>query len=224
MKEWDSLTSMFEELNHSGINYLVLRNYEELINDRLDSSHSDIDFLCDDISEFIRISGAVSRSDIKFDLTHSFIKVSGNIIYIDIRTVGDGYYDATWEKDMLESREFYKDIFYVMNLENYYYSLCYHALVHKMFLSEDYKIKIKKMGMKLKLDENVPIRKLLEEFMKTKGYLYTYPRCLRSYVNLRNADAEIIENNLEIKMKRFLYKCISKIGGLKYRIQREIRR
>ena len=49
---------------------------------------------------------------------------------LDIRCVGDGYYDKPWEEVMIKNRVKTEGI-YVLCKEDYNYSILYHALLQK---------------------------------------------------------------------------------------------
>jgi hypothetical protein len=51
---------------------------------------------------------------------------------VDIRFLGDNYFDPRWEQDMLDRRQLHEDgYFYVPSNEDVVASFAYHALVHK---------------------------------------------------------------------------------------------
>lgn len=205
---WKSLKSLFESLNQSGIKYIVLRNQEELLEDDFLFNHSDIDFLCEDRDKFIEFLKSFPREK-KNDKIHHAINIDGQIVPIDLRYVGDGYYDAEWEKKMLESRQMFNNLCYVMSLENYYYSLLYHALIQKRKISSDYVARLENMRKNLKLNNDSDNLDTLEKYMKEKGYFYTYPKDVLTLFNIENVDKELIKDDPKIRHKRHLH-------GLKY--------
>lgn len=169
MKKWESFIELFSELN-TKCNYIVMRNYENLLGDEKFEEHSDIDFLCDNIELFKdSISGEFTADNI-----HGRIVVATNEIPVDIRFVGDSYYDKKWEQDMLDTRRLFKDTIYVMNKINYYYSLLYHEIYHKNEFRKDYELKL----LTIAKDENIAfnrdeLKNILDEYMRERGYIET---------------------------------------------------
>ena len=133
--EYNSIEEFFSALNAAGINYLVLRNYENLLEPELYvGGHGDIDLLCDDAQSIARLVEAQPKAPkstrLLDDGIHYLIFVDGTPVQLDLRQVGDGYYCTKWEKDLLERKVKY-DCFYVMNPVDYFYTLAYHAILQK---------------------------------------------------------------------------------------------
>lgn len=173
MKDWESAKSVFEKLNEK-FTYLVIRNHEGFYNSILLDNHADIDILCEkkDRKEIIKILDALPRLKRK-DSIHYKILVSSEYIPIDIRVVGDGYYDKNWESQMLRSREYDSRGFYHMNSDDYFWSLLYHALYHKGKLSSEYRNRLESFKPELfpATDNELEIKLL--DFMKTHDYYYS---------------------------------------------------
>ncbi len=162
MKKWDSYQTLFEKLNNSCV-YLVLRNYEKYGNEDWLDIHDDIDFLCEDIEQFINTVGA-GYIDLN-DKIHMLADIGGNVVRIDIRSVGDGYYDELWQRNMLKNRKKYKDLF-VMDDVDYFYSLIYHELYHKNRLDEDYINKLKDISARTGIDfEPERAKEIIDSYM-----------------------------------------------------------
>ena len=208
---WNSLKEVFETLNSSDIEYLVLRNYELLTKDTFLIDHPDIDFLCDDREKMTGLLKAFPREK-KNDRIHMAIDVNGITVPVDLRYAGDGYYDPEWEKEMLESRTLYNGLCYVMTREDYYYSLLYHALIQKREIAPDYRLRLDAMRRELGIAEDEDIR-ILEAYMKEKGYCYTYPELAVTMFNIEKADPSLVRNNTVRRIKRYLH-------GLKYDLGR----
>lgn len=168
MWKWDSLEEFFVKLNE--IKYVILRNYETLEKD-IDMG-GDIDILCSDktyaveqIHAYKRVSGD--------EVFNYFIMVGDKKIPVDVREVGDGYYDEKWEKAMLEERVKTME-YYVMDHENYKYSLLYHALLHKFEIKGIYIKRLEDM-FGTKIGNNDKTYKLLGDYMRKKGYSIPVP-------------------------------------------------
>ena len=140
-----SIEEAFEELNQEGIQWLLMRNWESLEQELISQDHGDVDLLVDRFFLTIKALRAkcINFADGRVQYT---VRINNKNIPFDIRYVGDDYYDRFWQEDMLDKRvEFGK--FYVMDKNNYFYSLLYHGLIHKPFLSEEYRAKLESFNL-----------------------------------------------------------------------------
>ena len=128
---WHSVEQIFSALNNSGCKYAVLRNYESMSDGNpFVNGHDDIDLLCDDLRCAKRVLNANRR--FLFPTVNSYyICFENRTVNVDIRFVGDGYYDTAWEQKMLANRVLFCDCIYVLQPKDYFYSLTYHALFQK---------------------------------------------------------------------------------------------
>lgn len=208
--EWKSLGNFFSYLKTQKIKYVVLRNHEELFEVDFLKNHSDIDFLCENSDTFVRHAGAVPRGKEK-DKVHFQIRIGGRFIPIDVREVGDDYYDVAWETDMLDTRILYRDFCYILNPENYYYSLCYHALLQKRFLSDEYRNKLGCLNPEMKNRKEEEYLKSLEEFMQKKNYTYCYPADRGVVFRYQVVDKKRIKNNTREAIYRKRKECSRRV-------------
>lgn len=127
-KIWTSIDEIFAALNSAECNYVVMRNFECFEQGHVFvNGHDDIDLLCDDIKKIKKILDV--RKRFLFPMINSYyILFNDLIVHVDIRFVGDGYYDLNWQKDMLKNKILYHNKIYVPDYENYFYSLIYHAM------------------------------------------------------------------------------------------------
>jgi len=180
--EFHSINDFFLTLNQAGINYLVLRNYENLLQPEMYlDGHGDIDLLCDDAASLVQAAGAKpcppKSTAVKDDKIHYRIHVGGQPVSLDLRQVGDGYYCQRWGRDLLQHRVRH-ECFYVMNDEDYFFTLAYHAILQKRSLSDEYRARLGKMaqrlGVKLETCTERNLVSLVEAHMREKGYSYTF--------------------------------------------------
>lgn len=214
-KNWDSLQTFFSVLNEN-VEYLVLRNFEEFVEGIFNVDHPDIDILCRDSKELIHFAECTTRTGNHKDLIHQKILIGGKSVALDIRHVGDGYYDESWEKDMLRKRRLINNLCYVMDEENYYYSLLYHALVQKKTLSNDYQIRLETMAIKL-FDETKysPVSlEMLQSYMREKGYRFTYPEYLGGIANFDQIDKNLIKADRIRCFRKFIFILNRKINKI----------
>ena len=110
-------------------------------------------------------------------------RVGNDMVYFDLRHVGDNYYCEKWERDMLAEREDPGKGFYTPNRENYRWSLLYHALIHKPVVSEEYRAKL---GELFDFPEGEYLQEL-RNFLAAKNYSITIPDDFSVYANEANS-------------------------------------
>lgn len=178
MTEYTNIADMFARMNKADCEYVVLRNYDNLLEDEIYmAGHGDIDLLCRDVKQVVdAIDAKTCRPQLgpMGDNIHFFIVYKGKKVSIDIRSVGDNYYCEKWEEAILKTRVPYK-CFYVMNEENHLYSLIYHAIFQKTELSSEYQQRLSDMIGKGTMTEYQLID-MLEIYMRKKGYNYVFAR------------------------------------------------
>lgn len=178
MNSYTSIKEVVELLNKEHVKYVILRNYQNLLDDLIyEGGHEDIDFLVENTSEVVGLLNAIPNKN-KEDGTHYHIFVKGNRVNLDLRHIGDGYYCEEWQKNMINTRVVHNG-FFVMNNENYYYSLCYHAILQKKNLSSEYLLRLNEMAKGLSLPDDYfgnesNLLKGLLSYMKTNGYRFSY--------------------------------------------------
>lgn len=206
-----SISEFFQTLNDAGIRYLVMRNYENLLEPEMYvGGHGDIDLLCDDSQAIVRLIDAQpltpDKRNLRGDGIHYSIEVDGHSVQLDLRQIGDGYYCQKWENELLERRVKH-DCFYVMSNEDYFYTLTYHAILQKRSLSDEYRSRLLEMARQLKLTVEEPSEKgllrLLENHMRDHGYRYTYSkdRMVPNRFNL--VDEKLVEKNWELQLYHY---------------------
>lgn len=202
---WESLEKFFYVLNET-LQYVVLRNFEKLPNEYIDKEHGDIDILVKDLKQIIYKTNAIKVHQDTYRV-HYKIKIAGKYVFFDFRYVGDNYYDENWQINILKDRTKSLGGFYIPSDKDYFYSLIYHALIHKKNISDDYPLKIKNIFKKLinfnEKDCNFDsYLKLLEKFLISEGYIFIEPKDKSVYFDKKyisyKRDQEHF-NNLNIK-------------------------
>lgn len=158
------------------LQYLVMRNYVDMVSDL--NAGGDIDLLVENKEYFIKLTGAIPLHDGK-DCYNYNLLVEGQEIPVDVRVIGDGYYDAKWEEDMLRHRET-RDQFYVMERTDYRFSILYHCLLHKKKITEKY---VQALFREFHTSSVPTMKKQLVEYMKGYGYSFCRPKDLGVYFN-----------------------------------------
>lgn len=175
-KSVNNVQELFVRLRNKTCNYLVLRNFEGFFDDLLIEGHNDIDILVSskkDRKIFLSVFHAIPRWGKNDGHAYKFL-FCNKWIELDIRIVGDNYYDARWQKNMLLNRRLTDKGFYVMDSSDYKFSLAYHALYQKKYLSADYMSRFKIIFPSA--SNNDDIKQELRIFMEQNDYYYVIPQ------------------------------------------------
>lgn len=208
MSNYNSIVEIFKILNQNNIDYLILRNFENLLDDRIYvGGHEDIDFLVADSKEVIKALGAISNRKYE-DFTHYHIYVGGNRVNLDLRSVGDGYYCENWQKEMLQNKK-QKECFYIMSDEDYFYSLIYHAIIQKKKFSEEYQQRLtlmgKALGLRIETNTQECFILCLEEFMVHKEYKYSYTEDPSIPLRFNLVKKKLIQKDFRRQFRRIIF-------------------
>lgn len=172
---FENIQQLFYLLNNT-IQYCVLRNFECLPSEYTIEGHGDIDLLVENKNYISYLTHAKQIFNEPYRVYHT-IKINGDDVPFDFRHIGDNYYDASWEANILKTRKKEK-CFYIPNSENLYFSLLYHAYVQKPHVKQDYLPKLEQYAKAIELTFNDNLECVissLDEFLKQYGYEYTRP-------------------------------------------------
>lgn len=177
--KWQNPKEIFQMLN-STINYVVLRNFEEMPNNLITEKHADIDLLTDEQWQIPHVLNMKKVSDVNVGFS-PFVIIKNNKIKFDIKYVGDRYYDENWSRDMLRRRKLNKNGVFVPSDKDHFFSLLYHMIIHKRKLSDDYCEKlfliapdqVLKQHQKKDFTDFNKLNSILIEFMKENNYKFT---------------------------------------------------
>jgi hypothetical protein len=159
--------------------WLVLRNFEYLPNEFFEND-KDVDVLCRDIDVFSQTMNCTKRS---WGIAAYETVIDKRVVPIDIRFVGDGYYDTVWESAMLDDRVLHRDIVPRMGDVDYFYSLLYHAKIQKQKVKEVYVTRLDALAKRIALsdyaEEDVYDDKVtasvIEAFLLSNSYAVSRP-------------------------------------------------
>ena len=208
MNEWLSLHDFFYDINQK-CEYLILRNWSALENETpYMDGHEDIDILCNNLDHFLKVTGAKSIHYLDTRNNYSLL-VGSNNVRLDVRFVGDGYYDSNWELTMLHNRTL-KHGFYTVSDEMFGYSIAYHALVHKPFLSSEYSSIISE-SLHIENDKD-RIIEVLREYCAMNNYYATVPRDPGVHFNKKQAKIIGLKRDDYISINRFLFRLKLKLN------------
>jgi len=119
-KKFSDLNDVFSELNkHPKLKWVITHNYDDFVDG------DDIDFLTDDYFYFMRVldttenpkGGKFNSVSDGGNSVRNYIKVGKKNIPIDIRYLGDNFYDKKLEQDMLDTRIKQLNGFYIPNIK-----------------------------------------------------------------------------------------------------------
>jgi hypothetical protein len=132
---WPNLRALFEHLVRA-VDCMVLRNFEQLPT-ALSAGDADVDALCRSPHDVAAIANATVRVDANGKFACETL-VGGAALQMDLRFVGDGYYDAAWQGDMLARSQLHHGCVVVPSPQDHFFSLLYHAKLHKRAVKPAY--------------------------------------------------------------------------------------
>ena len=197
-EKWKDASEMFYALNNC-IKYAVLRNYETLPEEIYVNDHNDIDIICQSHIDAAYVLNAkkVFPEDYR---VHYVTKVENRNAFFDLRFVQDGYYCKELEKSLIKNRTYNEKGFYTISNDEYYYTLLYHALLHKNQFAEDYKKRLKQMkNVQANTDEE--FLKVLQKWLIDNEYFVPIPIDTSVLFNKTNAE----------KLSRLIYRNEEKL-------------
>lgn len=204
-------------------NYAVLRNWENLPDEIHLDGHTDVDLLVQDYDRTSTLLGA-ERVFLDERRVHQHITIGDQKVPFDLRFVGDGYYDPSWQQTMLGRRVLARG-FYHLALEDYFWSLLYHAVYHKKELRQDYQERLRELCAELP-EANVDAisnvssaRRLLSIFLKNQRYRVTRPTdtSVNVFQTRLGQGLHFIVGNLRFVFSLFArkrYEDLSEVKGL----------
>ena len=174
----ESVKDVFNLLDqHKCLSYVVLRSHEEV---HEGSISKDIDILVNDYFMFKAITGAQSNHPKEMrevDNGPNTQNVINGKWKFDVRYVGDGYYDTSWQVDMLRRRVSSASIFIQEPLSEVM-SLLYHYNVHKDVNSNPSPTRWNVIHRVLPLLDDIRSwrsRTALQTYMTSKKYVVSKP-------------------------------------------------
>ena len=177
---FNSKKDFFKRLNKfKKLKYVILRDQK--------TEKEDIDILVNDYFLFKRIADCHSYKNKNLNFISNsgdpledggfkvanYIKIKNKVIKLDVRYIGDGYFDTKWQKKILYSRTFYQG-YYIPSRENLTYTLLYHIVYHKGHIDKKYINFLKKIH-KLKTIDLKEIMIIVNDYLKIKKYKISRP-------------------------------------------------
>lgn len=177
------ISELFYLLN-STLDYVVLRNFEEFPDKIVLNEHSDVDLLVENKNILVYTVGAEPVFFQNYRVHYTII-IGGKKVPFDIRYIGDDYFDKQWQIKVLKSKVFEKNTFYRPNQIEYFYSLLYHALIHKPSFSKDYKSRLNRIGDQI--EKIRPTMQSLKAYMIQNNYRFCEPKDFSVYYNINSS-------------------------------------
>ncbi len=224
---WQNWKEVFDILNVTN-NYLVLRSFETLPELYVEK---DLDVLTENYQLFASALGVKQRKDFPYKGT---IQVNNEQIDIDMRFVGDNYFNTSWAKDILQTKTL-KDGIFIPRVDHYFFTLLYHAKVQKPRVKEKYYGILDSTAKSLGfcwyntslLDDDDEIGRLLRGFYESNGFYYEDPVDKKVYKNkeiirllpTKEKFSETSSLGAKARLKRILPK---KIADFLYKLKKKI--
>ncbi|MEY8251675.1 MAG: hypothetical protein RPR91_04755 [Colwellia sp.] len=175
---WKDAEKMFYVLN-STIPYVVMRNFEGIPRGLRSDLHDDIDFLTVNETDFVHVINAKKVKGPKYRAQYK-LNIAKEDFLCDVRSIGDGYYDESWQRNILANRIYDSCGFFRPSEGDHHFSLLSHCLVHKIKISEDYRVTLGYLDNKYTSEALVDI---LLIYMKRFEYKVTQCRDLSVIYN-----------------------------------------
>lgn len=125
-----SLRQLFSYMHDVDFPYVVLRNFENLPDSVEYGDHSDLDLLVYDLEHWREIFPEAKREHhpprVRFKMP-----IMDTFIFIDVRSIGDGYFPADFQKAIIETREWNEKGFWTPNPIHHRLGIAYHVVHHR---------------------------------------------------------------------------------------------
>lgn len=125
-----SLKQFFSYMHDIDFEYVVLRNFENLPDSVEYGDHSDLDLLVYDFNHWREIF-TEARAEYPMPRVRFKLPIGDTFIFIDVRSIGDGYYPADFQQAILEYREYNPRGFWTPSPLHHKLALAYHVVHHK---------------------------------------------------------------------------------------------
>lgn len=194
---WDSVEQIFYALNNC-IEYVVLRDFENDMNELYTSPNYDADILCDNEKNAQWILNA--NLEIIDNKKQYSTKLKNKTCLFDIKYIGDDYYCEKFEIDILKNKIFHNG-YYIPNKEYHYMSSLIHSLVHKYNYESEYNERLSILFNNH--DKNKPKEEYIKKsskWMLKNNYYITIPKDNYNNYNIENIiqfDNKLLKYSLE---------------------------
>lgn len=203
---WESLSQLFYVLNNT-IDYVVLRNFDQLPDNYYAKDHGDIDLMVADYKDAMFTANATPVFKQSYRV-YNEVLIKNEKVLFDFRHVDDNYYDPLWEVDILSRRVLSNKGFYVAAPEDFFYSLLYHAIIQKPKTGADYKARLIKLAKTVSISlseksfDNGDAIRVLAKYLQKNNYVFTQPNDASVYSHEDNIKIGVAAGAKFIKKRR----------------------
>ena len=197
---WNNFKEFISFANIS-CDWLILRNFEFLPFNFF-KNDKDIDILCRNKEYFVKKLNLTKRS---WGISAFQVKISGKQIPVDLRFLGDKYYDKLWQNNMLENKILQSKLVPRPCNLDYFYSLIYHCKLQKSAVKEIYSQILSQLIITLGINN-------LNKFFVYDDLITSL--LLADFLNINNYQIPIpLDKNVKLNMVfyRYLKQFINKI-------------
>tara|TARA_Y100000996_G_scaffold152390_1_gene117361 strand:+ start:4100 stop:5386 length:1287 start_codon:yes stop_codon:yes gene_type:complete len=203
---WSNLKQLFYVFNGT-VNYVILRNFEGMP-DKFD--FNDIDLLTEDEKIRYIIDGNFSLYG--NNISRLKMNLGTDQVEFDFRYLkNQNYFDEKWLKNILKNRDFHPNGFYIPCKEDYFYTLLYHAIIHKKIISEKAKQRLDTLAKELNMQDVTD--ETFSNFEQSKKILNIYLRKM-NYQNSNSMYYRLRHNQFIRLAKVSIF--VAKTQGLKF--------
>jgi len=198
---WESFSEFISFANIS-CNWIVIRNFEFLPFNFFEND-KDIDILCSNQDIFIDKLNLKKRS---WGISAYQVKIEGKEVPVDLRFLGDGYFDKLWEYNLLENKIYQNQLVPRPNDCDYFYTLIYHCKLQKEIIKKNYYEILNNLSIKLDLEH------LHKSFINDD---FKSSEILANFLNINKYNiSKPIDKNVKFNQKFYikLIKYIKKIS------------
>ena len=179
-----NLREAFARLNGlgDGFRYVVMRNWDGLPESAVLGAHGDLDLMVSDVEATVKALGATKCQANPCRVQYK-IPIGNSFQLADIRSIKDGYYSERWARRMLR-RRVPLNSFYVPRPDDHFFTLLYHASVHKKWFSKSYLSTLRRLGAEhggptwddAFLDDKGDRREGAQAYLRDVGFDFTKPQ------------------------------------------------
>lgn len=174
-----SVEQLFYLLNNS-IDYVVLRNFECLLEVDGIKKVNDIDCLVEDLNYVRYLTHAKPLCPENAERINFTIPINQSKIRFDLNFLGDNYFDINWQNNIIKEYDLYKTLIRTPNIKNHFYALLYHNYVQKVKVKEDDFTVLEELGREIAVAyhremSTSQVKEILDDFFKAHHYRYTIP-------------------------------------------------
>lgn len=124
------LKQFFSYMNDVSFDYVVLRNFENLPDSVEYGDHSDLDLLVYDFNHWKEIFPE-AKAEFPLPRVRFKVTIADTYMFVDVRSIGDGYYPADFQQAILEHKEWNPRGFWTPSPLYHRLALAYHVVHHK---------------------------------------------------------------------------------------------